>query len=81
MPKAIQEFVNFFFHREVYFCNLFFTGTPEQIKICRQLIQEKVDSRDGGGMGRGPMPGGPPQHTPPPGNFLPQQVRTKTRVM
>ena len=44
--------------------------------MCRQLIQEKVDSNAGGGMGGPPpMGGGPPQQTPPPGNFLPQQVR------
>ena len=52
---------------------LFFAGTPEQIKICRQLIQEKVDAN--GGMSGGHMGGGPPQQTPPPGNFMSQQVK------
>lgn len=60
-------------------------GTPEQIKLCRQLIQEKVDAGPGGmnqgGMMRGPPPGnyGPP---PPqagfggmPPNQFPQQAQ------
>ncbi|XP_076822397.1 far upstream element-binding protein 1-like isoform X3 [Clavelina lepadiformis] len=45
-------------------------GTPEQIKLCRQLIQEKVDTRVGGGMPNGSL-GGPPGQVPPPGNYGP----------
>ena len=51
----------------------FVSGTPEQIKMARQLIQEKVDSNSGGGMNGGPM-GRPPHQTPPPGNFMPPPV-------
>ena len=50
------------------------TGTPDQIKVARQLIQEKVDSYAGGGMSGGPL-GGPPNPGPPPGSFAaPPQV-------
>ena len=60
-------------------CNtrFFVLGTPEQIKMARQLIQEKVESYVGGGMGGGPMSGPPSQPMGgPPGNFGPSpQVR------
>ena len=64
LRKILSTFISTLRH---YFLLL---GTPDQIKMARQLIQEKIDNYVGGGMSGGSL-GAPPSQGPPPGSYAP----------